>query len=169
MAVLPIRFYPDPVLKKKAESVEEINSETEKLVEDMGETMFAAEGVGLAAPQVGISCRLIVIQVAGEKGSGKFMALINPKLVSAQGETVDEEGCLSVKDYRAQVKRSQIVRVSYLDLKGNPGELTVEDMPARILQHEIDHLDGILFFERLSRIKRDLIKNRLRKQASKAD
>ncbi len=168
MTVLPIRLYPDPVLKKKAESVEKIGSEIEKLIEDMGETMFAAEGVGLAAPQVGISRRVIVIRLLEEKASGKFMALINPMLISAEGEAVDEEGCLSVKSYRAQVKRFQTIKVGYQDIKGNPCELTAEDMAARILQHEVDHLDGILFFERLSRIKRDIVKNRLRKQAARA-
>jgi peptide deformylase len=168
MAVLPVRLYPDPVLKKKAEPVREIDASIEQLIEDMGETMFAAQGVGLAAPQVGVSQRVIVVCLSGREEPRQYMALINPELISAEGEVIAEEGCLSVQDCRAQVKRARQVRVSYLDREGDLQELTAQDLIARILQHEIDHLNGVLFFERLSRIKRDLIRNRLRKQAKAA-
>ncbi len=134
----------------------------------MGETMFAAQGVGLAAPQVGESCRVIVVCIPEKKDFSSYMALINPEIISAEGEDIAEEGCLSARDYRAQVMRAQKVKVCYLDETGSKCELIAQDLMARILQHEIDHLDGILFFERLSSIKRNLIKNRLRKLAKTA-
>ncbi len=168
MSVLPIRVYPDPALKEQAAPVEQLDYNIKKLIENMGETMFAAQGVGLAAPQVGESCRVIVIYLPEKKDFSSYMALINPEIISAEGEVVAEEGCLSARNYRAQVKRAQALKVCYLNDKGAPCELTARDLLARVLQHEIDHLNGILFFERLSRIKRDLIRNRLRKLAKAA-
>jgi peptide deformylase len=169
MAVLSIQLYPEPVLTKEAEPVRKIDSDIEKLIEDMGETMYAAQGVGLAAPQVGISKRVIVVSLLQEDQPRRYMAMINPELISTQGDIIAEEGCLSVQGCRANVRRAQRVEVSYLDREGVRRELEAQDILARILQHEIDHLNGILFFERLSRIKRDLIKKRLIKQAKRSN
>jgi len=127
--------------------------------------MYAAQGVGLAAPQVGISLRIIVVNLSGEDEPRRSMAFINPEIVETAGKIVAEEGCLSIPEVTAQVKRAQEIRVKYVDEQGQPAEFQAQDLLARILQHEIDHLDGILFIDRLSRIKRDLIKNRLKKKA----
>ncbi len=165
MAILPIRQYPDHVLKKNAVPVEHIDLEVEKLIEDMGETMCAAKGVGLAAPQTGTSRRIIIIGMSGQEKPEQFIELINPQIIMAEGEELAEEGCLSVADYKAKVRRALKIKVSYHDKQAIQREMEAEGIIARILQHEIDHLNGLLFFERLSRIKRDLIKRRLIKRA----
>jgi peptide deformylase len=165
MAVLPVRLYPNMVLTKKADLVKGVDADTEKLIADMAETMVAVQGVGLAAPQVDISRRVIVISMLDKNAPHKYLELINPEIISGQGDVIAEEGCLSVKGYTANVKRYQQVKVGYIDRAGVYREMEAQDLLARILQHEIDHLNGILFFEHLSKIKRDLIKKRLQKQA----
>jgi peptide deformylase len=163
MAILPILTYPDPVLKKEAEPVAEIDDDIRTLAADMTETMVAAPGSGLAAPQVGRSCRLIVVDMTQLGNPDKAMPLINPEIVEAEGEQVYEEACLSVVDYAAKVTRAASVTVRGLDLEGRPVEFKAQGRLAVVFQHEIDHLDGILFIDRISALKRDLYKRKLRK------
>lgn len=139
MAVLPIRLVPDPVLRKKAKPVERVTKRVQKLIKDMADTMYDAKGVGLAAPQVGVSERIIVVDV----GEG-LVALINPRLVDKDGLEVDVEGCLSIPGLTGYVERAAIVEVEGLDEKGRPMRIRAEGLFARALQHELDHLDGIL-------------------------
>lgn len=166
MAILNIRKFPDPILKRKAEPVKEITGEIQRLIDDMAETMYAAPGVGLAAPQIGISIQLVVIDTNGRDNEKKeLITLINPQIIERTGETLWEEGCLSVTEYTADVKRAERVVVKGLDREGKETEITGEGLLSIVLQHEIDHLNGILFIDRLSLIKKDLIQRRLRKQA----
>lgn len=139
MAVLPIKFVPDPVLRQKSQPVERVTKRIQKLMKDMADTMYDAKGVGLAAPQVGILQRIIVIDV----GEG-LIALANPRLIARDGLEVDVEGCLSIPELTGYVERAAVVEVEGLDDKGRPVRLHAEGMFARALQHELDHLDGIL-------------------------
>lgn len=163
MAILPIVQYPDPVLKQECQPVEEITDEIKKLAEDMLETMYDAPGAGLAAPQVGRSLRLIVLDDSTEEEIGKPLVVVNPEITSRDGEIVFEEGCLSVRDYQAKVTRSYYITVKGLDIEGHPLEIEAEGRRAVVFQHEIDHLNGFLFIDRISKIKRDMYKRRLKK------
>jgi peptide deformylase len=163
--ILPILKYPHPNLARACEPVEEINDAVRELAANMVETMYNAQGIGLAASQVGELIRLVVIDVSGPEERSAPMVLINPKL-TLLGELMDsDEGCLSVPDYRDTVSRSSRVRCEALDLDGKPLDFEAEDILAVCLQHEIDHLDGRLFLDRLSRLKRSLHDGRLKKQA----
>ena len=163
MSILPLVNYGAAVLRRPAEPVSAINEEVQKLIDDMAETMFAAPGAGLAAPQVGIPKRIIVIQSL-ENPSGKdFLTLINPEIVSTEGKVVTEEGCLSIPEFRMEVPRAEKVVVRALDRKGKPMEIEGVGLMARVLQHEIDHLNGLLYIDRLSPAKRDVIKRKLKK------
>jgi peptide deformylase len=166
MAIIPIRKLPDSVLRKQAQEITQINGELQRLIDDMAETMYAAPGLGLAASQVGVLQRLIVFDVAHRDG-GKpdLKVVLNPCITSAEGEITREEGCLSVADFSAEVKRHARVHVKGLDREGKPIEITGEGLLAVVLQHEVDHLDGILFIDRISRLKRGLYLRRLKKQA----
>ncbi len=158
MSLLDILVYPDSALKLKSVPVEDVGPETDSLLDDMAQTMRAADGVGLAAPQVGRNVRILVVDVPrGEGEERDFFELLNPEIVSSSGFQSGTEGCLSVPGFFAEVRRKREVRVSALDRKG--GRFTVEagGMLSRVLQHEIDHLDGILFFDRLGKLKRDLL------------
>lgn len=166
MRILPIRLFPDPVLKTPAREVTEIDGELQEFIEAMGATMYHAPGLGLAANQVGDLRRIIVFDVAQKEGQRNLEVLINPCIVAREGELLHNEGCLSVPDYTAEVRRSAKVWVTGLDRHGNPVSLEAEGLKAVVLQHEIDHLDGILFIDRLSRLKRALFLKRLRKQAA---
>ena len=163
MAVLPILKYPDPVLQRVALPVKGITAETARLIDDMVETMYAAPGVGLAAPQVGAPQRIIVLDVDYENPGKNLLKLVNPEIRRAEGELLWEEGCLSVVDFTAEVKRA--ARVEFVGLNEKEQEVTVagEGLLAVALQHEIDHLDGKLFIDRISRLKRDLYTRRLKK------
>jgi peptide deformylase len=163
MSILPIVSYGSEVLRRRAEPVTEIDQEVQRLIEDMAETMFAAPGVGLAAPQVGISRRIIVVRSLEDPEGKDYFALINPEIVGWEGEEVAEEGCLSVPELREEVGRAAKVKVRALDRQGRLVEVEGEGLMARILQHEIDHLDGLLYLDRLSPVKRDLLKRKLRK------
>jgi len=167
MAVLPIKVYPDPVLARKCAPVEKIDRDCKKLIEDMADTMFSAAGIGLAAPQVGVSRCIIVVNMSSEKEPDQYWPLINPRIVHVEGELLVEEGCLSVPKYYAEVRRAQKVKVVYQDLQGETREAEAEDLLARVLQHEVDHLQGVLFIDHLSRLKRDLVRNRFRKKQIK--
>lgn len=166
MSILNIIKYPDPILKKKSEPVREITQEIQRLIDEMAETMYAAPGVGLAAPQVGRCLRVIVIDVnSKEEQKRDLISLINPEIIERSGDIAWEEGCLSIPDYSADVKRAERVVVSGLDRDGKKRVIVGEELLSIVLQHEIDHLDGMLFIDRLGPIKRDLVKRRLRKQA----
>jgi len=164
MSLLPIMTYGAAVLRKVAQPVSEIDQELQRLIDDMAETMFSAPGVGLAAPQVGVSRRIMIITSLEDLEKRDFVALINPEIISTEGEEVAEEGCLSVPELRMEVPRAETVRVRALDRQGKPVEIKGAGLMARILQHEIDHLNGLLFIDRLSPAKRDMIKKKLRKE-----
>jgi len=165
MAIRQIHTYPDAVLKHAAEAVTDIDGMVATLVDDMAETMYAAPGIGLAAPQVGIGQRIIVLDVPHEdEGPGKnLMKLINPEIVERDGSIVWEEGCLSVPDFTAPVTRARRILLRAWTPDQKEIEIEAEELLAVALQHEIDHLDGRLFLDRLSRLKRDLYKARQRK------
>jgi peptide deformylase len=167
MALLPIRTLPDPVLRQKAGEITEITADLQRLIDDMAETMYAAPGLGLAAPQVGHLHRLIVFDVSHRDGGPrKLQVLLNPCITAGEGEIIREEGCLSVADFSAEVKRHARVTVKGLDREGKPLEITGEGLLAVVIQHEVDHLDGVLFIDRISRLKRGLFLRRLKKQVA---
>jgi peptide deformylase len=161
MALLEIRVYPDPVLRNVAEEISEVTDETLKLVADMVETMRSARGAGLAANQIGIPVRIIVLESEAEKGPAKeALVVCNPVVVSQEGEDVGEEGCLSFPKFYEFVKRSNKVHVKGETLKKEPFEIICEGHLARAFQHEIDHLNGILFVDHLSPVKKSLFKKK---------
>ena len=164
MAVLKICTFPNPVLKQKSRPIPKIDPKVLQLVQDMAETMYSAPGVGLAAPQVGHSLRVAVIDVTPADQPKNLLVLINPEIVAAEGECTWDEGCLSVPDCNEEVKRNKKVVVRYQNLRGETAEITGEELLAIALQHEIDHLDGILFIDRLSPLKRRLIKRKFQKK-----
>lgn len=183
MAVLPIYVVPQPVLKKSAEVVSAITPDIRKLVDDMVETMYAARGIGLAAPQVGVSQRVIVMDVDQKRPDGSdhdedsdededdaplekgtVRVFINPEVVwESEEENVYEEGCLSIPGQYAPVTRPKMVRVKYMDLDGKTQEVEADGLLATCLQHEIDHVNGILFTDHLSSLKRDMLLRKLKK------
>ena len=165
MAKLPILIYPSAVIRKKSLKITSINGELQCLIDDMLEAMYAAPGVGLAAPQVGALRQVIVVDPHDERKLTKPMALINPELVAADGQIVEEEGCLCIPDLREGVPRFKRVVVKAYDRNEKEVVLEASDLLARILQHEIDHLNGVLFIDRLSPAKRQLVKRRLKKTA----
>jgi len=164
MAILEILKYPDPNLKKKANPIIKIDPALCQLAKDMAETMYAAPGVGLAATQVGEPFRLIVLDVTPADQPKDLKVLINPMIVSAEGDCTWEEGCLSIPDYCEEVKRKKKVVVRCQNLEGETVEIAGENLLSIALQHEIDHLDGILFIDRLSRLKRSLVKRKIQKE-----
>ena len=163
MAILEILKFPAPVLSKVAAPVKNINGKTAQLVNDLLDTMYAAPGVGLAAPQVGASQRIIVLDVDHENPRKLVYKLINPVITHSEGEVVWEEGCLSVVDFTAEVKRAAQVQVTAFDEDEKAIKIDAEGLLAVALQHEIDHLDGKLFIDRISRLKRDLYARRRKK------
>jgi peptide deformylase len=168
MAILEIRKFPDPVLRRKTDRVTKINGTIERLIDDMVETMHAAPGVGLAANQVGVSLQVAVIDLSIREDKEKrhpLLVIINPEILSQQGSVVEEEGCLSIPDYAEKVKRAARVKVRAQDRTGNAFELEAEGLLAKALQHEIDHLNGLLFIDRLSTLKKSIFKRRLKKMA----
>jgi peptide deformylase len=153
----------DPVLEKPAEKVTVFDEELKKLVEDMFESMYAARGVGLAAPQIGISRRIAVVDVTFKEDPNAKIVLINPEIIQKQGRHSQTEGCLSIPDFRENVSRAQVVTVRAQDPEGKWFEKTGDDLLARAFQHETDHLNGKLYISHISAIKRDLIKRKIRK------
>jgi peptide deformylase len=164
MAILHICTYPEETLRQPAEPITEIDEEVVKLVDHMAETMYSAPGIGLAATQVGVAKQLLVADIAPRSPESELIVLINPEIVAAEGEVIFEEGCLSVPEYQAEVKRHEKITVRGLNLKGEEVEIEAEGLLAIVLQHEIDHLNGILFIDRLSKLKRDLYKRKVRKK-----
>lgn len=168
MSVLKICRYGDPVLRQKSKPVEEISADTRKLVGDMLETLYAAPGVGLAAVQVGVPLRVVVIDIRPE-GKRQPLVLINPKITGQKGKMEDEEGCLSLPGYNTLVKRPRYVRVEAVNDKGFPIVIEGEDLLSRALQHEIDHLDGKLFIDKLSIWTRKKIEMDIKKKRKKGE
>jgi len=163
MPLRKILTYPEPVLKQKADPVANIDNRVNALMADMVDTMYAAPGVGLAAPQVGEGERIIVVDVDHENQGKNLIKLVNPVVVESDGTIVWEEGCLSVVDYKADVRRAARVLVKGWTLDEKEIEIEAEELLAVALQHEIDHLDGKLFIDRISRLKRDLYKRKIKK------
>jgi len=161
--VRPIVKYPDPVLQRPSEPVSEFNEELRALVDDMFESMYAAHGIGLAAPQVGVSKRLTVIDLSFQKEPEKKLVLINPEIIFREGKQYGEEGCLSLPEIHEKVSRAAKVKVRAQDVQGKWFETEGEELLARAFQHEIDHLDGVLFIFRVSALKRDLLLRKIRK------
>ncbi|EMG35810.1 peptide deformylase [Desulfocurvibacter africanus PCS] len=155
--------YPDAVLARKSLEIGEITDELRQLAKDMAETMYTNEGIGLAAPQVGECCRLVVIDITGPDKREDLRVLVNPKIIAAEGKVVSEEGCLSVSGYRSDVARSEKITVEATDLDGKPLSIEADGLLAVCLQHELDHLDGVLFIDRISRLKRSLYDKKVKK------
>jgi peptide deformylase len=162
--VREIVIWPDPVLKQVAAPVDRVDDTIRRLLDDMSETMYAADGVGLAAPQVGVARRVIVIDVSPREPDQKLIHLVNPEIVEAEGTMIYTEGCLSIPGEAEEVERANKVRVRALDYHGKPFEIVTEgDLLAVALQHECDHLQGTLFVDHLSSLKRELIRKRMKK------
>jgi peptide deformylase len=159
----PIVKYGDPVLETPTKSIEKFDGELQKLTDDMFESMYAANGVGLAAPQIGISLRVTVIDVSNGKNEEAKLVLANPEVIHAEGEQREEEGCLSLPGFRGYVARPQYVTIRAQDVTGKEFEMKGEGLLARAFCHEIDHLNGTLFITHLGMLKRDLIKRKIRK------
>jgi peptide deformylase len=159
----PIVKFGDPVLERATKSVEKFDEELQTLVGDMFESMYAAQGVGLAAPQIGIGLRLAVIDVTNGKNPEAKIVCANPEIIHAEGEQREEEGCLSLPGFRGYVARPQYVTIRAQDATGKEFEMRGEQLLARAFCHEIDHLNGVLFINHLSMLKRDLIKRKIRK------
>jgi peptide deformylase len=155
--------YPDPILAKKGEPVTEFTPELAQLVEEMFDSMYAAQGIGLAAPQIGISKQITVIDVSFKERPEDRLVLINPEVLDSEGHQNEEEGCLSLPEIRAKVGRASWVKVRAQNETGEFFEIEGEELLARCLLHEIDHLHGILFIDRVSRLKRDLIQRKIKK------
>ena len=162
--IYPILTFPEPVLKQKSAPVTIITDEVIQLAKDMAETMYDAPGVGLAAPQIGVLQRIIVIDVAGKNEPQQLITAINPVIIQSEGEVFEEEGCLSVPDFSANVKRHERVVVKALTLEGQERVWHADGLLAVAFQHEIDHLEGLLFVDRLSPLKRELFIKKARKR-----
>ena len=166
MAVLTVRRYGDPVLRRCAAPVDAVTPEIRRLVDDMTDTMYDEVGIGLAAPQVGVSVRLMVV---GDEEGRAAQALVNPAITAQGGSVTAEEGCLSLPGIFAQVTRSEWVTLQAHDLDGQPVVITARGLRSRVFQHEIDHLDGVLFIDRLEPVLRDRIKRRIKKDGFTED
>ena len=165
MRIRPIITLPDPMLRQTARPIERVDAELRRLIDDMLATMYDAPGIGLAAPQIGISRRLIVMDPAKEDQPRTPMVMVNPEILDRSEELrVHEEGCLSIPEFTADVERPAMARVAYIDPGGKQQEAELEGIWATLVQHEIDHLNGVLFIDYLSRLKRDMVVKRFRKQ-----
>jgi len=168
MTLLDIITYPDKRLRRKAAPVETVDDEVRQIIADMAETMYAAPGLGLASVQVGIDKRIIIYDISGPEDNPKLEVLINPEIVESEGTQLSEsEGCLSVPDFRSDVKRFERVKVEALDRDGRPIEINTDGLHAIVLQHEIDHLDGVLFIDKISALKREMYKRKVKKALKK--
>ncbi len=168
--VLEILTYPNEFLRQPTKPVETIDNDIQGIIENMADTMYQAPGVGLAAIQAGIDKSIIIYDPDADAEKRDYNALLNPKIVSSSGETISEnEGCLSVPDLRSDVKRAETVVVEGLDREGNPVKIDADGLLSVILQHEIDHLNGILFLDRISALKRELYKKKRKKALKKSE
>jgi peptide deformylase len=169
MAIREILKYPHPVLKHRSGEVDQIDGELKRLIQDMTETMYDAGGIGLAAPQVGISKRVIVVDVSPMDPQQSLFAMINPEIILEEGEVDHEEGCLSVPDCLEKVKRREKVQVGGISPDGERVEISGEGILAFALQHEIDHLNGVLILDRVSPLKRDVYRRKVKKEKRKEE
>jgi peptide deformylase len=169
MAVLEILKYPHTILKKRSKEVAQIDEGIKRLIVDMAETMYEANGIGLAACQIGVPQRIIVLDVSPIDPQHSFFAMINPKIIFQEGEIDHEEGCLSVPDCFEKVKRIEKIRVKGISPDGKEMEVSGEGILAFALQHEIDHLNGVLILDRLSQLKREIYRNKLKKEKRKEE
>ena len=163
MAIKKILTFPNPVLRQKVETVTSFDDSLKKLATDLAETMYDAPGAGLAANQIGVCLRVVVVDISENKEEKKHLVLVNPEIIDKEGCQIDEEGCLSVIDLTAKVERYRKLLVRAQDLDGKSWEFPAEDFFARVIQHELDHINGILFIDHLSSLKRTLYKKRLKK------
>ncbi len=163
MAILPIRTYPDPVLRVRCSEIDAFDAGLRRLAGDMIETMYAAPGVGLAAPQIGVEQRLAVVDISVGKERAALKVLVNPEIVEEGGREVDTEGCLSIPDLTEKVARPTMVKVVAQDLEGSTVEIEAEDFEARAICHEVDHLNGVLFIDHLRGLRRDRVRRQLKK------
>jgi len=163
MAIRRIVTYGTPILRQRTHEVANLNGDLQQLIDDMAATMYAAPGVGLAANQVGSPHRLFIANPSEDRDPAKLLVVINPEVVDSDGELVSEEGCLSVPDFREEVRRARRVLLRGLDREGRPIEVEGHDLLARIFQHEMDHLNGLFFVDRLSPAKRDILLRKLKK------
>jgi peptide deformylase len=166
MAILSVRKYGDPVLRRRADRVRAVTPEIRATLEDMIDTMYHEVGLGLAAPQVGVPLRMMVVEEEGGRGP---LALVNPELVAEAGRIVAEEGCLSIPGVFGPVARAEWVRLVAQGLEGQPLELEAQGLLSRVIQHELDHLDGVLFIDRLDPVQRDRVKRQIRKGGLRED
>ncbi len=166
MTIKPLIILPDPLLRQVSKPVERVDSDLQRLADDMLETMYDAPGIGLAAIQIGVARRMLVIDVAREGEEKQPLVFINPEIVSSSDErSVYEEGCLSIPDYYAEVERPATVGVRYLDRDGKEQTMEADSLLATCLQHEIDHLNGVLFIDHISRLKREMVVKKFTKAA----
>jgi peptide deformylase len=167
--LLEIKKFPDKILRNISKPVEKVDKDILKLIDDMFETMYAAPGIGLAAPQVGILKRVVVIDITGGENKEEQIAFINPEIIEMWGEEEGEEGCLSIPGEFEIVKRASNIKIKYLDKDGKTVELETEGLLARAIQHEIDHLDGKLFIDKLSPIRKEMVKKKIKKRIAAND
>jgi peptide deformylase len=167
--ILEVKTFPDKVLRIKAEPVVDINEDTVKLLDNMVQTMHHQKGVGLAAPQVGVSKRMIVIDTSAGEDEGMILRVINPEIIEASGEQVGEEGCLSVPGEYEPVRRAEKIKVKALSEEGKPYTIEAEGFLARVFQHEIDHLNGVLFIDRLPSFKKETVKKSIKRRIADGD
>jgi peptide deformylase len=165
MALLPIKVHPDPVLRAKCAKVDSFDEELKSLAEDMIQTMNAAPGVGLAACQVGREIRLAIVDPSGGEDSKALHILVNPEVVEDRGRVVDDEGCLSIPGITEKVARPSYVKIEAQDLEGEPFVLEGEELMARVICHEVDHLNGVLFIDRLSGLRKERVKRKMKRLA----
>lgn len=170
MPTRKIIIEPDPILRKKSESLEQVDNELRKLMDDMLKTMYAAPGIGLAAVQVGILKRLIVIDVSKDDNKKAPLFLVNPKIIyKSKNTSIHEEGCLSLPGHFAEIERPSECHIDYLDYNGEKKNLKADGLLSTCIQHEIDHLDGVLFVDYLSKLKKDMIIKKLKKYKKEVD
>lgn len=166
MAIKPIQFVPDPVLRKSALPVENITAKTLQLLDDMAETMYDAPGIGLAGPQIGELKRLIVMDCSRDDEKSELWQMINPEVIElSEDNSTLEEGCLSIPGHTAEVSRPDWIKLRFTDIKGKEQQIKAEGLLAACIQHEIDHLNGILFIDHISKLKRDIIWRKVLKEA----
>jgi|TARA_B100000424_G_C22779464_1_gene419241 peptide deformylase len=166
MAIKPIQFVPDPVLRKSALPVENITDKTLQLLDDMAETMYDAPGIGLAGPQIGELKRLIVMDCSRDDEKSELWQMINPEVIElSEDNSTLEEGCLSIPGHTAEVSRPDWIKLRFTDIKGKEQQIKAEGLLAACIQHEIDHLNGILFIDHISKLKRDIIWRKVLKEA----
>ena len=169
MAIRPVVLYPDPILLRPTRAVEEVSDEIQQLVKDMVDTMYAAPGIGLAANQLGESLRVCIVDVTAGEKQGELKVLINPEVKQTEGSQIGEEGCLSFPDITLEIERAHRATVEALDLDGRRFTITGEDLLARTMLHEIEHLDGQVFLRNVSSVRREVVKRRIRKLMKAGD